>query len=228
MLCVHDLTRGDIRLYTAETLGKDLIFQQLRKMDDRCSDLVEEVVKAAEGVFLWVFLVIQSLLEALSNADRISDLQKRLSELPTDLESYFERLLYSVDERYQEQMSTTFMVALRARKQLPVVTYWHMDEDIADDYVFDLETKASPSGEARHIRINHMKKRLNARCKGLMEAKFYESFRGGGPSSFVVAWQVGFSGPCKHAKVNPLSRPKIVQCGFGNLPIRISDVQNND
>ncbi|KFY89381.1 hypothetical protein V498_06457 [Pseudogymnoascus sp. VKM F-4517 (FW-2822)] len=192
MLCVHDLTRDDIRLYTTETLGEDVIFQQLRKMDDRCPDLVEDVVKTAEGVFLWVFLVVRSLLEGLSNADRISDLQKRLSELPTDLESYFERLLYSVDERYQEQMSTTFIVTLRARKLLPVFTYWHMDEDVADDYVFDLETKAPPSGEARHIPINHMKKRLNARCKGLMEAKFYEPFRSGGPSSFVVAWQVDF------------------------------------
>ncbi|KFY14487.1 hypothetical protein V492_02587 [Pseudogymnoascus sp. VKM F-4246] len=101
VLCVHDLTRDDIRLYTTETLGKDLIFQQLRKMDDRCPDLVEDVVKTAEGVFF-------------------------------------------VDERYQEQMSTTFIVTLRARKLLPVFTYWHIDEDIADDYVFDLETKAPP------------------------------------------------------------------------------------
>ncbi|KAL5348786.1 hypothetical protein ACLOAV_006208 [Pseudogymnoascus australis] len=98
----------------------------------------------------------------------------------------------SVDERYQEQMSTTFIVTLRARKLLPVFTYWQVDEDIAYDYVFDLETKAPPSGEARHIPINHMKKRLNARCKGLMEAKFYEPFSSGGPSSFVVSWQVDF------------------------------------
>lgn len=35
----------------------------------------------------------------------------------------------------------------------------------------------------------------------------------------------GFSGPCKHAKVTSLSRPKIVQRGFGNLSISISDVQ---
>lgn len=85
MLCVHDLTRDDIHLYTAEIFGNDLIFQQLRKMDDRCPDLVEDVIKTAEGVFLWVFLVVRSLLEGLSNADQISDPQKRLSQLQPTL-----------------------------------------------------------------------------------------------------------------------------------------------
>lgn len=189
-LYIHDLTKEDIRLYTAETIGNDPTFQQLQQMDNRCADMVEYIVKTAEGVFLWVFLVVRSLLEGLSNADRIPDLEKRLREFPTDLESYFRSILYSVDERYHEKMMTTFIVTLGARQLLPLFTYWHMDEDVDDDYVFNLKTIV-PHGQNREVLFDHMKKRLNARCKGLVEAKFYDSLNIG-PSASLVAWQVDF------------------------------------
>jgi hypothetical protein len=51
--------------------------------------LVEEIVEKANEVFLWVKLVVQSLLAGLGNRDSITDLQRRLRELPSDLEKLY-------------------------------------------------------------------------------------------------------------------------------------------
>ncbi|KAE9367301.1 hypothetical protein N431DRAFT_494351 [Stipitochalara longipes BDJ] len=51
--------------------------------------LVQEIVEKAAGVFLWVRLVVSSLLHGLMNRDKIADLQRRIRLLPSELESLF-------------------------------------------------------------------------------------------------------------------------------------------
>jgi hypothetical protein len=69
---MQDLTRGDIELYVRGTLEGGLGFQELKQRDYGCLDLVYDVIEATKGVFLWVFLVVRSLLKGLTNADRIA------------------------------------------------------------------------------------------------------------------------------------------------------------
>ena len=96
------LTRNDIELYVHSKLVKDQLFSQLRaREEERCDKLVSEVVDKANGVFLWVFLIVRSLLQGLTNADRIVDLQRRLRYLPADLETYFEHTLGTLEDFYK-------------------------------------------------------------------------------------------------------------------------------
>jgi hypothetical protein len=44
--------------------------------------LIEEIVTAASGVFLWVKLIVASLLKGLGEHDEISDLQARCGRCP--------------------------------------------------------------------------------------------------------------------------------------------------
>jgi hypothetical protein len=85
-LRLQDLTFEDIRRYTTDVLGNNDRFRHLTMREPlRAPALVEEVVMKADGVFLWVKLVIKSLLSGLSNRDTILDLQRRLHLLPADL-----------------------------------------------------------------------------------------------------------------------------------------------
>jgi hypothetical protein len=59
---MQDLTRVDIELYIRDTLDTDMGFQEPKLGDNRCADLIQDVVDAAKGVFLWVFLVVRSIL----------------------------------------------------------------------------------------------------------------------------------------------------------------------
>ncbi|OCL00932.1 uncharacterized protein K441DRAFT_691838 [Cenococcum geophilum 1.58] len=178
---LHKFTENDIARYVRELLGRNDLYHDLTKHDYRCPDLVQAIVNAAQGIFLWVKLVVCSLLEGLTNSDRVGDLLNRLYEIPTDLNKYFERILESIDDRYRQDSARFFLVASDAQLQLPLMIYWHIHEsdpsicppgaaniskivtehDVAAEFV-DMETSG--------YRLEQMRRRLTSRCKHLLEA----------------------------------------------------------
>lgn len=168
-LYMQDLTREDIELYVRDILENDFGFQELKQRDSHCLDLIQNVVDAAKGVFLWVFLVVRSLLEGLTNADRIVDLQRRLRLLPTDLNEYFERILFTVDNFYRKQTAQMFRVTLAAYDPLPSLCYWFIDQE--DSSLMEKLEVGPLSKEVTSDRLKQIQKRLNACGKGLLEAQ---------------------------------------------------------
>jgi hypothetical protein len=81
-----DLTCGDIKLYVTTNLSQSRVFTALQHEDaESSSDLIQKVTTKALGVFLWVHLVTHSLLDGLSDGERLSELHHRLDSLPADL-----------------------------------------------------------------------------------------------------------------------------------------------
>ena len=179
---LQDLTRSDIRLYVRETLEENPLFILLQMRErQRCKELVYEVVDRADGVFLWVFLVVRSLLQGLTNADRIADLQRRLRRLPVDLNEYFQHMFEKIDDHYQVQTAKTFQIALHASEPLALMTYDMLDELEDDpDFAFKLEQGPMHSSAIRS-RHENMKKRINARCMDLLEVTRAEQQEQGKP-----------------------------------------------
>ena len=170
MLRLEDLTRNDITLYVRGTLEQSDLFSQLRKSENaHCIDLVNEVVSKAQGVFLWVFLVVRSLLTGLTNADSIMDLRRRLRHLPTDLEAYFAHMLASIDTFYQKQTAQTFQIALDALEPQTIVTYDILDE-LHEDPQFSLHLSVGEWHRSEmKSQIENTVLRINARGMGLLE-----------------------------------------------------------
>lgn len=56
--------------------------------------VVESVVERAEGVFLWVSMVIDALCERLRGGQAITALQKRVNDFPQQLEDYCRDLMF--------------------------------------------------------------------------------------------------------------------------------------
>ena len=166
-LMMQDLTEDDIKTFVRANLQENARFRVLEAEDDRYPALEQAIVREAHGVFLWVFLVVRSLKEGLTNADRVSDLQKRLNELPKTLEDFFAHMLYSVDKRYQGMAAQAFQIANQAAKPLELVIYSFLDEEDPD---FALKLPIQPlTDEQIESRHEDMRKRLNARCRGLLE-----------------------------------------------------------
>ena len=79
---LQDLTQQDIQQYVSDKLEADIKMQRLamaRRHD--VQGLIGEIVTSASGVFLWIRLVVASLLRGLGNDDSIDDLQARLRAL---------------------------------------------------------------------------------------------------------------------------------------------------
>ena len=167
---LENLTKADIILYVRDELEENEAFRNLKRQEGiACATLVDEIVDKAEGVFLWVFLVVRSLTSGLQNADRIMDLQRRLRRFPSDLEDYFQHMLKNIDENYQQQTAQTFLLALQASEPLSLMTYAMVDELESDpSYALKLQMQQISSADitSRH---RDMKLRINARCKDLLE-----------------------------------------------------------
>jgi hypothetical protein len=169
-LYLQDLNRPDIEVYVRERLERRDDFQRLRAQNRQCEELVEELVDKAQGVFLWVFLVVRSLIDGLENYDRIFDLLRRLRAFPSDLEAFFKHIFTSLDPIYQVQTARAFQVALAASEPLSLLNYWYLDrEEEHPNFAMEMAIQSLTPAE-RENRNMEMQKRLNGRCKGLLEA----------------------------------------------------------
>lgn len=173
-LRLEDITYQDIKHYVSSRLHKNLGFEQLQIVDPQyAAELVTNVVKKASGVFLWVRLVINSLLEGLSEGERLEELQKRLDNLPPDLEHLFWNILSSLDEQHLKRASEFFQLYRESLRPLTLLMLSYADEtdpDIASKIPFGISSLAQLNARA-HI----MRRRLNACSKGLLEAKSVRS-----------------------------------------------------
>lgn len=129
-LYLQDLTRLDIRDYVTDMLERDAKFRRLKSSSRVAAlDFIQSVTTRSEGVFLWVYLVIRSLLRGLRNEDDLSMLRSRLDALPVDLEEYFERMLSSIEDVYRPRTARLFLTLCYARTSFPVLTFFFFDLD---------------------------------------------------------------------------------------------------
>lgn len=166
-LYMQDFNNGDINAYIDDVFSNNNNYQELEDNETRGKALVEEIVTAANGVFFWVVLVVRSFQEGLREGDSIARLQSRLRKLPTNLEEYFQRILFhDVKESYRDQAAQMFLVALVAKENLPLMAYWFLDEQ---DFPAERQPLKIQQTNKRH---KDAKKCLNPSCKGLLEPHF--------------------------------------------------------
>ncbi|KAK3376951.1 small s protein [Lasiosphaeria ovina] len=172
-LRLQDLTEPDISRYVHDRLGGGGRTRLSGRYSLEARALEKDIVQKAQGVFLWVKLVVKSLAKGISDYTRISDLRRRVDHLPGDLEALYAHMLANVtDQSYHEQASQIFQIVQAVRRTSAAgITLlrlsWAEDED------FDL----AESAPIRPITRNHilerceiMDARLKSICAGLLES----------------------------------------------------------
>ncbi|KAM7183070.1 hypothetical protein V8F33_013828 [Rhypophila sp. PSN 637] len=92
-LMLQNLTYRDIKTYVTTKFSENAQMTEVQRREPETVRLAKEVVEKAAGVFLWVKLVVRSLLEGLGSFDSLSDLRRRLEDLPDDLEDLYWHIL---------------------------------------------------------------------------------------------------------------------------------------
>ena len=118
-LKLQDLTSNDMTQYVVDKLNGDIRTRQLVKQDPECAqELVTEIVNRADGVFLWITLIVRSLLRGFRHDQEICDLQDHLRTFPTDLDELFQCTLFQLQSKVDlKQASQTFQL-IRARESI--------------------------------------------------------------------------------------------------------------
>lgn len=170
-LRVQDITQDDMRRYASDYLGKKLS----DSYGSEWTAILDTIVTKASGVFMWVCLVVKSLLEGLRDGDTFSELQERLEELPSDLQDLYQHMLDRIPEKYRQQALQIIWVALlnrhgrRGHGFFEVLSPFQLSMAFdSDDKVLSLPIKRMSKDQM----IQHSKQfenRVRGRCLGLLE-----------------------------------------------------------
>ena len=168
-LAMQDLTHKDISNYVSSKFEADLRFKNLQgRQPIVATGLRETIVKKSSGVFLWVTIVVTSLLAGVQAGDRVEDLQERLAQLPEEIEDLYERILESVDSRYHEHTAQLLQLMSAFKSSPSPLLFWYADEVNFMDRAMQEDPQTLMREEALD-RIEDVRRRLNSRCKGLLE-----------------------------------------------------------
>ena len=127
-------------------------------------DLYLSIIRKAEGVFLWVRIVVRSLLTGLQNGDELSDIQHRVDELPEGLEHLYMHMFARREPKYRNRSSRILRVVAAAGEPLDVLTIWYSGEQDANPLI-------ELTVETRHARCYQVYLRLMSQCASLLELR---------------------------------------------------------
>lgn len=172
-LKLEDFNYNDIKYFVDSKLQEDTEFSKLcQREPDFANRLVENIVSKASGVFLWVHLVVASLLSGMSFGDRIEDLQRRLDLLPPDLENLYDRMLRDLDPFYLEHAAQLILLMEASVMALPLIVFSFADTENVES--LKKLPSLNMSSSAIELRADAMSRRLNSRWKGLLEVNRHE------------------------------------------------------
>ena len=169
MLRLQDLTKRDIQAYVKAKLEQVPMKNCPHATNaDYLSRVSKEIPERAEGVFLWVAFAVRSQIEGLRNEDSPKELEKRLDQLPDDIEGIYADMLDKIPKAYRPEIATCFhMLMLDSpwkRNSLfeIALTFNRRAEDILE---------ASPSFALEDLRLHCALtgRRLLATCPALLE-----------------------------------------------------------
>ena len=164
-------TKPDIKRFVEDILEKDKSFTQAERKDIRYRTFVHEVIERAQGVFLWVYLVVNELLKGLGEENKLEDLEDKLNALPDSLEEYFRRIFNGVDKVHQTESAKVFLLTAYAGVSLPAVCYHFLEkEHRAPGYALKATIQPFTSKELTLLHKD-VHNRLNFLCKNLLEVQ---------------------------------------------------------
>ena len=164
---IHDLTSSDITVYVRSTLQRRVsTIRPFRQ--DQAELLFSQIVEKASGVFIWVRLVVDDLLQGLVDGDTISQLQERITWLSGNLEELYSQILERINPRYLHETRTLFQILRDARGRVTLLDLAMINEPL--DWPEELHAAQISDAEVQDV-CSNMKRRLRGRCGGLIEVQ---------------------------------------------------------
>ena len=155
-LLVHEHTRDDVQWYARQQIASSI---QCRDIDQDISamhQLAVEITQRANGVFIWVRIVVEELIERFVDGCTTSQLRDILSAIPGELEDLYRRTLSKVKPEYELESYVMTQIVLHAKNPQTLKSLLEAT-DVA------LQRKIEPMSRAT------MERRLGSRCGGLLE-----------------------------------------------------------
>ncbi|KAI9733107.1 MAG: hypothetical protein M1834_003654 [Cirrosporium novae-zelandiae] len=158
-LVLQDHTKHDMREYVHNMLVENEAFIKAANQDLRCNSLVSEIVQRANGVWLWVYLVVRDLLRDFKAEEGYDFLLRRLESFPEEVEN-----------AHREESSMIFLIAVEVVRPLPILALEYLEMERKDpEYALKLKIAPMSLEKAPESAITTKKIQLHRRCRDLLE-----------------------------------------------------------
>ena len=168
-LRLQDLTAKDMEICIRDRL--DRLYDMYPSIRVEAKDIerfFRLMTNKADGVFLWVYFALNSLLKGMRNEDDFEVLLTRLEELPSGMERLYQQMwlrLNGDEERYRKEASLYFSYDEFYPRSLFEMTI-ALNEDIQTKYFQEMQPQ-DPTQLAQKCEI--LRKRILTTCAGLLE-----------------------------------------------------------
>ena len=168
-LKLEDLTRQDMKNFVRAELGSSRAFQDLSKIaEDSVAHLQEQLVQKSDGVFLWLYLVTKRLRLSAQNGKPLRKLTEMLSEMPPDLDEFFQHMLRRIPEEDRVQASKIFQLVCDEQAQsLPTLLTLSFTDEEDEDFALNDAIRGESLPEIRS-RLVALRRRLDSQCMDLL------------------------------------------------------------
>jgi ankyrin repeat protein len=164
-LCLQDKTLQDISNYAEDKL----IDLDLEEEHDLLEEMKSEIIKKADGIFLWVELIMKVLQHAIEAGDTYSSYKKLLTQLPSKLTELYHQILMKVDAKFREERNKLFGIILCSRRPMSVAEI-RLAMALGSDIIFESHQHFKKSRKVVQDDIT-MIKIIKSRCGGLLETR---------------------------------------------------------
>jgi hypothetical protein len=154
--------------YVEAMLVENDNFKAMAANDRRCHNLVSEISQRANGVWLWVFLVVRDLMRDITARETYSTLEARLNSLPQELNQYFARIMERIDPFFREDTARIFLIAIDSVRPFPLYAMKFLERDSKyENYALDLPLEGTAVDEVSAV-CGDWRPRLQTRCGDLL------------------------------------------------------------
>ena len=169
---LHTKTAGDIETYVTDQLASNNLLSRLAVIEPTFEeDVKKEIIERAEGVFLWVKLVMGVIIRGLQERDTADELLFKLRLMPKQLggkNGLYMTMLRNLSLENRNEGYKYFRILQRAEVDLdPLLVSFATDNE---DQVYSMSTYSLTPDET-HARRIRTAERLLTRCGGLLEIK---------------------------------------------------------
>ncbi|RYP52577.1 hypothetical protein DL769_010643 [Monosporascus sp. CRB-8-3] len=168
-LKLEDLTPNDILRYVKDNFDQSVPFQGLKDTDPAYPTLPRRICSQAQGVFLWIYLVVRDLLDGLTHGEPLHSLLDHLNGLLKDLDEFFQHMIDTIKPPFIRQTARTLEMTISTEQPLSMIAYSCVDDAESDpNFSLHVGSDAMPEAEVK-LQEDLMRRRLSGRCKGLLE-----------------------------------------------------------
>ncbi|KAL9595194.1 MAG: hypothetical protein Q9219_006588 [cf. Caloplaca sp. 3 TL-2023] len=168
---VQDLNEKDITRIVIKNL-KPILEKNKPTENEAIDRLVIHLIRKAEGVFLWLSLMIKDLTKGSRNGDSIHELHQRLERTPNTIYGLYRSILQELEPLYRDSAYRTFKILIAANPiPLPVsLLGMACTEDIPWKHIMELDLAYFNSPSFALI-CQELCIRIQVRCGNLIDIK---------------------------------------------------------